>query len=79
MPTEAVNGYFGETSLHLACEHDATAALSVFLQNRRCDARIVNMRDFYGFTPFLVAVNAERLGNFGLLFSYAYFCLQHAA
>ena len=49
-----------------------TAALSVFLQSRMCDARIVNMRDFYGFTPFLVAVNAERLGNFGLSSSYAY-------
>lgn len=30
------------------------------------------MRDFYGFTPFLVAVNAERLSNIFLFCSYGH-------
>ena len=52
-----------------------TAALSVFLGSRKCDARIVNMRDFYGFTPFLVAINAERLSNLILFVSMVIFSI----
>ena len=65
----------------MACENDVTAALSVFLQSDRCDARIVNMRDFYGFTPFLVAVNAERLCNVPLFYFFMviFYYLQHVA